>query len=65
MRRPLFFAYSYMHKVTDRERFIAWLRFRRGRPKGDPLDSEGITVTVIWSTKASPHRRGGPKGRRG
>ncbi len=56
---------AFMHKVTDRERFIAWLRFRRGRPKGDPLDSEGITVTVIWSTKASPHRRGGPKGRRG
>ena len=27
------------HKVAGHEIFIAWLRFRRGRPKGDPLDS--------------------------
>ena len=27
--------------------------------------NEGIVVTVAWGTKASPHRRGGPKGRRG
>ena len=31
MRQPLF-LYAFLHKVTDRETFIAWLRFRRGRP---------------------------------
>ena len=31
MRQPLF-LYAFLHKVTDRETFIAGLRFRRGRP---------------------------------
>lgn len=30
--RQALFLHAFMHKVTDRERFIAWLRFRRGRP---------------------------------
>ena len=47
MRQPLF-LYAFLHKVTDRETFIAWLRFRRGRPvKASRYALRGCVVITL------------------